>query len=150
MLATASHTKFCGCRMPKIWSAFSPAPLGNTTCRKYSNTVSVVGMRSFVRLKFCGCTLRWMRPCEELTTFSQGQTKNLAKNWEFPRIRGTILGVPMIRTTVFWGLCRGPRILGNYQLWQLRAFNLGRGQKSRQVLATLAAWLDLPVGSSYA
>ena len=26
------------------------------------------------------------------------------KKWEFPKIRGTILGVPIIRTIVFWGL----------------------------------------------
>ena len=24
--------------------------------------------------------------------------------WGFPKIRGTILGVPIIRTIVFWGL----------------------------------------------
>ena len=33
--------------------------------------------------------------------------------WEFPKIRGTILGVPIIRTIVFWGLYWGPHILGN-------------------------------------
>ena len=33
--------------------------------------------------------------------------------WEFPKIRGTILGVPIIRTIVFWGLYWGPLILGN-------------------------------------
>ena len=32
----------------------------------------------------------------------------------FPKIRGTILGVPIIRTIVFWGLYWGPLILGNY------------------------------------
>ena len=30
--------------------------------------------------------------------------------WEFPKIRGTILGVPIIRTIVFWGLYWGPPI----------------------------------------
>ena len=29
---------------------------------------------------------------------------------------GTILGVPRIRTIVFWGLYWGPLILGNYQI----------------------------------
>ena len=33
----------------------------------------------------------------------------------FPQIRGTILGVPIIRTIVYWGLYWGPPILGNYQ-----------------------------------
>ena len=30
--------------------------------------------------------------------------------WEFPKLRGTILGVPIIRTIVFWGLYWGPPI----------------------------------------
>ena len=34
----------------------------------------------------------------------------------FPKIKGTILGVPIIRTIVFWSLCRGPLILGKYRL----------------------------------
>ena len=33
--------------------------------------------------------------------------------WEFPKTRGTILGVPIIRIIVFWGLYWGPFILGN-------------------------------------
>ena len=33
--------------------------------------------------------------------------------WGFPKIRPTILGVPIIRTVVFWGLYWGPPILGN-------------------------------------
>ena len=36
--------------------------------------------------------------------------------WGFPKIRGTLLGVPIIRTIVFWGLYWGPLILGNYHL----------------------------------
>ena len=32
--------------------------------------------------------------------------------WEFPQIRGTILGVPMMWTTVFWGLYWGPLYFG--------------------------------------
>ena len=40
--------------------------------------------------------------------------------WGFPKIRGTFLGVPIIRTIVFWGLYWGPLILGNYHiLWGL-------------------------------
>ena len=37
--------------------------------------------------------------------------------WGFPKIRGTISGVPIIRTIVFWGLYWGPLILGNYHVW---------------------------------
>ena len=36
--------------------------------------------------------------------------------WGFPKIRGTILGVPIIWTIVFWGLYWGPLILGNYHI----------------------------------
>ena len=34
----------------------------------------------------------------------------------FPKNRGTILGVPIIRTIVFWGLYWGSLILGNYRI----------------------------------
>ena len=34
--------------------------------------------------------------------------------WGFPKIRGTILGVPIIRTIVLSGLYWGPLNLGNY------------------------------------
>ena len=34
----------------------------------------------------------------------------------FPKIRGTILGVPIIRIIVFGGLYWGPLVLGNYQI----------------------------------
>ena len=37
----------------------------------------------------------------------------LAHVWGFPKIRGTYLGVPIIRTIVFWGLYWGPLILGS-------------------------------------
>ena len=36
--------------------------------------------------------------------------------WEFPKIRGTILGVPIIRIIVYWGLFWGPLIYGNYHI----------------------------------
>ena len=32
--------------------------------------------------------------------------------WEFPKIRGTFLGVPIIRILVYWGLYWGPLIFG--------------------------------------
>ena len=38
--------------------------------------------------------------------------------WGFPKIRGTILGVPIIRTILYWGLYWVPPILGNYQMLQ--------------------------------
>ena len=38
------------------------------------------------------------------------------KIWGFPKIRGTILGVPLIRIIVSWGLYWGPLILGNYHI----------------------------------
>ena len=40
----------------------------------------------------------------------------LALIWGFPKIRGTILGVPIIRTIVFLGLYWGSPILRNYHL----------------------------------
>ena len=36
--------------------------------------------------------------------------------WEFPKIGGTSLGVPIRRTIVFLGLYWGPLILGNYHI----------------------------------
>ena len=36
--------------------------------------------------------------------------------WGFPKIRGTLLGVPRIRTIVFWDLYWGPLILENYHV----------------------------------
>ena len=36
--------------------------------------------------------------------------------WDFPKIRGTFLGVPIIRPIVFWDLYWGPFILGNYHM----------------------------------
>ena len=39
----------------------------------------------------------------------------------FPKIRGTISGVPIIRIIIYWGLYWGPLILGNYHI--LVSFN---------------------------
>ena len=36
--------------------------------------------------------------------------------WGFPEIRGTILGIPIIRIIVYLGLYWGPPILGNYHV----------------------------------
>ena len=46
--------------------------------------------------------------------------------WEFPKITGTLLGVPIIRTIVFWSLYWGLLILGNYHMVQGSLF-CGRG-----------------------
>ena len=40
----------------------------------------------------------------------------LCLKWGFPKIKGTFLGVPIIRTIVYWGLYWGPLILGSYQV----------------------------------
>ena len=37
--------------------------------------------------------------------------------WYFPKIRGTFLGVAIIRLIVYWGLYWGPLILGNYHMY---------------------------------
>ena len=44
------------------------------------------------------------------------------KKWEFPKIRGTIfiLGVPIIRTIVFWGSILGSPYLGKLPSWPNR------------------------------
>ena len=42
--------------------------------------------------------------------------------WEFPKIRGTFLGVPIIRAIIFWGLYWGPLVLGNYHIGLYRVF----------------------------
>ena len=36
--------------------------------------------------------------------------KEWSRMWGFPKIRGTILGVPIIRTIVFWALYWGSLI----------------------------------------
>ena len=49
-----------------------------------------------------------------------------------PKIRGNFLGVPIIRTIVFWGLYWGPPILGKYHKVrgvQVKCFSTGLGCK---------------------
>ena len=36
--------------------------------------------------------------------------------WGFPKLGGCHIGVPIIRTIVYWGLFWGPPILGNYHI----------------------------------
>ena len=50
-------------------------------------------------------------------------------NGSFPKLGVPILGVPIIRTIVFWSLYWGPRILGNYQISTSSAKS-DRGQPS--------------------
>ena len=56
--------------------------------------------------------IRFMHGLE--LTWALGSMEGLGSIWGFPKIRGTILGVPITRTIVFWGLHWGPLILGNY------------------------------------
>ena len=44
---------------------------------------------------------------------------DLDQIWGFPKIRGTIMGVPIIRIIVYWGLYWGALILGNYHVSRL-------------------------------
>ena len=37
--------------------------------------------------------------------------------WEFPKVMGTVLEVPMIRAIVYWGLYWGTLSLGNYHIY---------------------------------
>ena len=41
------------------------------------------------------------------------------------QIRGTLLGDPIIRIIVYWGLYRGPPILGNYHIRSGQGLGLG-------------------------
>ena len=36
--------------------------------------------------------------------------------WRIPKIRGTLLGVPILRIIVYWGLYWGTPIFGNYHV----------------------------------
>ena len=47
---------------------------------------------------------------------SQITTEPAAHIWGFPKIRGIILGVPIIRIIIYWGLYWGPPTLGKYHL----------------------------------
>ena len=47
--------------------------------------------------------------------------------WGFPKIRGTILGVPIIRTIIFWGL-----IMGVPLFWETTMSRKNRGNPDGQ------------------
>ena len=44
--------------------------------------------------------------------------------WALPNIKGTLLGVPIIRTIIFWGLYWGPLVLGNYHMLELYMYTV--------------------------
>ena len=48
------------------------------------------------------------------------------KQWgeKVPKIKSTILGVPIITSIVYWGLYWGPRIMGNYQIQHMAVSKL--------------------------
>ena len=48
----------------------------------------------------------------------------------FPKIRGTFLGVPIIRTIVFWCLYLGPPVLGNNHILQVSRYPVQRASLS--------------------
>ena len=60
-------------------------------------------------------TLMTTQPCHQNNYVKQkvelvNSKDGKATTWGFPKIRGTILGVPKIRTIVYWGLYWGPPI----------------------------------------
>ena len=61
--------------------------------------------------------------CAADRSCAKGETPTEYIIWRFPKIRGTFLGVPMIRTIVYWGLYWGPLILGNYHIGQGSLFS---------------------------
>ena len=89
-----------------------------------SETVRQSAVRTMYFVAFCEVAL--IRILEEkgqdrgylLVLMEQHLSRKLCI---FPKIRGTFLGVPIIRITVFWGLYWGPPILGNYHI-SMRCF----------------------------
>ena len=65
------------------------------------------------------CTYPWatehLGGCEIKDTWNSSDY-HVKAIWGFPKIRGTILGVPIIKSIVFGGLYWGPLILGNYHM----------------------------------
>ena len=53
--------------------------------------------------------------CQEVGP-SKAAFRQISDMWGFPKIRGTILGVPIIRIIVFRGLYWGEPTLGNYHV----------------------------------
>ena len=53
--------------------------------------------------------------------------------WEFPKIRGTFLGLPIMRTIIYLGLYWGPPILGKFHFALFKKCGVGgvRGRRSQ-------------------
>ena len=66
--------------------------------------------------------------CSVFCLACPGGSSNLAI-WGFPKIRGTFLGVPIIRTIVYWGLYWGTLILGNYHIVLLAFHGVSTGRR---------------------
>ena len=60
------------------------------------------------------CCLEVCETVVELGSYGYMEVMRDSRFFWFPKIRGTILAVPIIRTKVFWGLYWGPLILGKY------------------------------------
>ena len=56
-------------------------------------------------------------PHSERQAFNFQSVRSQAR-WGVPKIRDTLLSVPILRTIVYWGLDWGTLILGNYQMGQ--------------------------------
>ena len=108
---------------PCILHCHSPHPTTNTkqpeNCYKTRTRIETTNSKP------CGVPprrhqLRRRRHCPRATCLSTlshlWPSPALGFIWRFPKIRGTILGVPRIRTIVHLGLCWGPPILGNYHM----------------------------------
>ena len=90
-------------------------------------TVCLVGLHAFIAQKPSTQPPRCFldKPCAgmllpDIASIPIFKMNSSAATWGFPKIRCTTLGVPIIRTTVFWGLYWGPPILGNYHLDPLK------------------------------
>ena len=60
--------------------------------------------------------------------------------WGFPQNRGTILGVPIIRIIIYWGLYWGPPILRNYHLgFRVQVFGFQDSRVGRPQMQLLGA-----------
>ena len=104
-----------------------------------------MGLRAFVQVFSCGILWHGQDQALALNTEPGSQsprTKEAAQCWEcgaeistdvkvpakpwcvimpyggFPKLGVPFLGIPIIRTIVFWGLYWGPLILGNYHISQ--------------------------------
>ena len=57
---------------------------------------------------------------KEMKVWKRKMEATIGDIWGFPKIRGTFLGITIKRIIVFWGLCWGPPIYGNYHMYRDR------------------------------